>query len=78
MTINDMNTLLAALEIAVKRGAFSVLEVGAVGEVSTKLANFLQSAKEQAEKAAAEQTSVEQEQGSEQQTDTASAETTGA
>lgn len=60
MTINDMNVLLAAVEIAVKRGAFSVLEIQQVGEVSSKLAAFLQAAKEQAEQATAEQAAAEQ------------------
>lgn len=54
MTINDLSVLLAAVEIAVKRGAYSVLEVGAVGEMATKLGNFLQEAKAQAEAAQAE------------------------
>jgi uncharacterized protein YdbL (DUF1318 family) len=54
MTINDMNVLLAAIEVAVKRGAFSVLEIQQVGAVAEKLNSFLAQAKEQAEKQAAE------------------------
>lgn len=58
MTINDMNVLLAAVEIAVKRGAFSVLEIQQVGEVTSKLATFLQSAQQQAEQAQANEQAV--------------------
>jgi hypothetical protein len=47
MTINDMSVLLAAIELAVKRGAFSVLEIGQVGAVAEKLNAFIGSAKEQ-------------------------------
>lgn len=54
MNINDLSVLLAAIDIAVKRGAFSILELSQVGDVATKLNTFLQSAKEQAEKAQAE------------------------
>jgi hypothetical protein len=59
MTINDMTVLLAAIEIAVKRGAFSVLEIQQVGATAEKLNTFLVQAKEQAEAAAAEQTQAE-------------------
>jgi hypothetical protein len=51
MTINDMTILLAAVELAVKRGAFSILEIQQVGAVSEKLTAFLNDAREQAEKA---------------------------
>ena len=53
MNLTDLSTLLAAIDIAVKRGAFSVLEIGAVGETATKLNNFLLEAKKQQEEAAA-------------------------
>lgn len=53
MNLTDLSTLLAAIDIAVKRGAFSVLEIGAVGETATKLNNFLLEAKRQQEEAAA-------------------------
>jgi len=52
MNLTDLSTLLAAIDIAVKRGAFSVLEIGAVGETATKLNNFLLEAKRQQEEAA--------------------------
>ena len=55
MNLTDLSTLLAAIDIAVKRGAFSVLEIGAVGETATKLNNFLLEAKRQQEEAAAAQ-----------------------
>lgn len=58
MNINDLSVLLAAIDIAVKRGAFSVLEVGAVGQAAEKLNAFLVEATEQA-KAAAEAAAVE-------------------
>lgn len=54
MNLTDLSTLLAAIDIAVKRGAFSVLEIGAVGETATKLNNFLLEAKKQQEEAAAQ------------------------
>lgn len=53
LSITDLNTLLAAVDIAVKRGAYSILEVGAVSQVAEKLNNFLISAREQAEAAKA-------------------------
>ena len=53
MNLQDLSVLLAAIEIAVKRGAFSVLEIGAVGESATKLNDFLAEAKRQQEEAAA-------------------------
>ena len=49
LNLNDLATLLAAIDIAVKRGAFSILEVGSVSEVATKLNNFLQEAQKQAQ-----------------------------
>lgn len=49
LNLNDLATLLAAIDIAVKRGAFSILEVGSVGEVATKLNGFLQEAQKQAQ-----------------------------
>ena len=55
MNLTDLSTLLAAIDIAVKRGAFSVLEIGAVGETATKLNNFLLEAKKQQDEAAAAQ-----------------------
>jgi hypothetical protein len=61
MNLTDLSTLLAAIDIAVKRGAFSVLEIGAVGETATKLNNFLLEAKKQQEEAAAAQAAVEAE-----------------
>lgn len=53
LNLNDLATLLASIDIAVKRGAFSILEVGSVSEVATKLNNFLQEAQANAQ---AEQT----------------------
>jgi hypothetical protein len=49
LNLNDLATLLASIDIAVKRGAFSILEVGSVGEVATKLNSFLQEAQKQAQ-----------------------------
>lgn len=59
MNLTDLSTLLAAIDVAVKRGAFSVLEIGAVGETATKLNNFLLEAKKQQEEAAAAQSAAE-------------------
>jgi hypothetical protein len=61
MNIQDLSILLAAVELAVKRGTFSIFEIGAVGQTADKLAAFLKDANEQAEaaKAAAEQASAE-------------------
>jgi hypothetical protein len=53
MNLQDLSVLLAAIEIAVKRGAFSVLEIGAVGESATKLNGFLADANRQQEEAVA-------------------------
>ena len=56
MNIQDLSILLAAVELAVKRGTYSIFEIGAVGQTADKLAAFLKEANEQAEaaKAAAE------------------------
>lgn len=54
MNLADLSVLLAAVELAVKRGAYSVLEIGAVGEAATKLNGFLAEAKAQADAAKAE------------------------
>jgi hypothetical protein len=53
MNLADLSVLLAAVELAVKRGTFSVLEIGAVGEAATKLNAFLAEAKRQADEAKA-------------------------
>lgn len=60
MNLADLSVLLAAVELAVKRGVYSVLEIGAVGEAATKLGSFLADAKAQADAAkAAEEASAE-------------------
>lgn len=61
MNIQDLSILLAAIELAVKRGTFSIFEIGAVGQTTEKLAAFLKDANAQAEaaKAAAEQAAAE-------------------
>jgi hypothetical protein len=59
VNINDLMTLLAAVDIAVKRGTYSILEVRQVGEVAEKLNAFLTeatAAAKAAEEAAAEGT----------------------
>lgn len=48
MTVNDLSILLAAIDIAIRRGAYSILEVGAIGDVAAKLNEFLKNANEQA------------------------------
>ena len=53
MNIQDLSILLAAVELAVKRGTFSIFEIGAVGQTADKLAAFLKDANEQAEAAKA-------------------------
>jgi len=53
MNIQDLSILLAAIELAVKRGTFSIFEIGAVGQTADKLAAFLKDANEQAEAAKA-------------------------
>ena len=55
MNLQDMSVLLAAVDVAVKRGVFSVLEVGQVSEVAVKLNNFLIEAQKAQEAAAAAQ-----------------------
>ena len=63
MNINDLSILFAAVELAVKRGTFSVFEIGAVGQAADRLGAFLKDANEQAEAAkaaaAAEQAAAE-------------------
>jgi len=61
VNINDLMTLLAAVDIAVKRGTYSILEVRQVGEVAEKLNAFLTEATAAADaaKAAAEQAAAE-------------------
>lgn len=62
MTIQDLSVLLAAIDVAVKRGAFSVLEIGQVGAVAEKLNAFLAEAQKQAEAQKAEQDAAAGEQ----------------
>lgn len=59
MNIQDLTVLLAAIELAVKRGTFSFLEIGTVGQVAEKLNAFLLEAKKQQEAAEAEEGSEE-------------------
>lgn len=63
MNINDLSVLFAAVELAVKRGTFSVFEIGAVGQAAERLGAFLKDAADQAkaanEAAAAEQAAAE-------------------
>ena len=59
MNIQDLSILLAAVELAVKRGTFSIFEIAAVGGATEKLAAFLKQANEQAEAAKAEQAAAE-------------------
>jgi hypothetical protein len=68
MNIQDLSILLAAVELAVKRGTFSIFEIGAVGQTADKLAAFLKDANEQAEaaKAAADQAAAEGQPAQEQ------------
>jgi hypothetical protein len=54
MNINDLAILLAAVDIAVKRGAFSILEIGQIGEMAAKLNAFIADATAQANAAKAE------------------------
>jgi hypothetical protein len=53
MNINDLSILFAAVELAVKRGTFSVFEIGTVGQAADRLGAFLKDAQEQAEAAKA-------------------------
>jgi len=55
MNINDLSVLFAAVELAVKRGTFSLFEIGAVGQAAERLGAFLKDAQEQAEAAKAAQ-----------------------
>jgi hypothetical protein len=55
MNINDLSVLFAAVELAVKRGTFSVFEIGAVGQAAERLGAFLKDANEQAQAAKAAQ-----------------------
>ena len=48
MNINDLSILFAAVELAVKRGTFSIFEIGAVGQSAERLGTFLKDAQEQA------------------------------
>lgn len=59
MNINDLSILFAAVELAVKRGTFSVFEIGPVGQAAEKLAAFLKEANEQAQAAQAAQAAAE-------------------
>jgi hypothetical protein len=54
MTVNDMSILLAAVDIAIKRGTYSILEVGAIGDCAARLNDFLKAANEQAQAAQAQ------------------------
>jgi hypothetical protein len=54
MTIQDLSVLLAAVDLAVKRGAFSILEINQVGAMAEKLNAFLAEAQKQAEAQQAE------------------------
>jgi hypothetical protein len=76
MNLQDMSVLLAAVDVAVKRGVFSVLEVGQVSEVAVKLNNFLVEAQKAQEAAAAAQ--AEAEAGATAETTDGAAETTEA
>lgn len=59
MNIQDLSILLAAIELAVKRGTFSLFEIGPVGQTADRLAAFLKEANAQAEAARAEQAAAE-------------------
>lgn len=59
MNINDLSILFAAVELAVKRGTYSVFEIAAVGQAAEKLGAFLKEANEQAQAAQAEQAAAE-------------------
>ena len=66
MNINDLSVLFAAVELAVKRGTYSLFEIGPVGQAAEKLGAFLKEANEQAQAAqaaqAAEQAAAEGQQ----------------
>ena len=55
MNINDLSVLFAAVELAVKRGTYSVFEIGSVGQAAERLGAFLKDANEQAAAAKAAQ-----------------------
>ena len=59
MNINDLSILFAAVELAVKRGTFSVFEIGTVGQAADRLGAFLKDAQAQAEAAKAEQAAAD-------------------
>lgn len=59
MNINDLSVLFAAVELAVKRGTFSLFEIGPVGQAAEKLGAFLKEANEQAQAAQAAQAAAE-------------------
>ena len=59
MNIQDLTILLAAIELAVKRGTYSIFEIAAVGQTADKLAAFIKDANDQAEAAKAEQDAAE-------------------
>jgi hypothetical protein len=60
MNINDLSVLFAAVELAVKRGTFSIFEIGTVGQSADRLGAFLKEANEQAKAASeAEQAAAE-------------------
>lgn len=59
MNIQDLSILLAAVELAVKRGTYSIFEIGPVGQTADRLAAFLKDANEQAEAAKAAQAAAE-------------------
>ena len=60
MNINDLSVLFAAVELAVKRGTFSIFEIGTVGQSAERLGAFLKDAQEQAEAAKAEEAAAAQ------------------
>lgn len=59
MNINDLSILFAAVELAVKRGTFSVFEIGTVGQAAERLGAFLKDAQAQAEAAKAAEAAAE-------------------
>lgn len=62
MNINDLSVLFAAVELAVKRGTYSLFEIGPVGQAAEKLGAFLKEANEQAQAAQAAAQAAEGEQ----------------
>jgi hypothetical protein len=68
MNINDLSVLFAAVELAVKRGTFSVFEIGTVGAAAERLGAFLKDANEQAKAAQAETEAAEGQPAAEQDT----------